>query len=434
MSSLTIGFLGLATLVGLLALRMPIALALGLVSVGGIAVLRGSDAALGALGTMLYDFAANWLLAAVPMFLLLGSVAFHSGLTGHLYDAARMWLNRLPGGLAVASNVGAAAFAATSGSSVATSAAMGRLAIPEMLRFGYDKGLATATIAAAGTLGALIPPSIPFVIYGWYTETSIGALLIAGILPGLLTGTVYAVMIVARCRLNPGLAPPVAIAITPREKWRALARTWPILLIVIGIVGGIYGGVATPSEAGAFGAAIAIVIATLQGRFGLTELRNSVSEALMTTGSIFFIAIGAVLFTRFLAIAGVPRFLSTELATLSADPFWITLGMSAVYVVLGAFLDPLGLMLLTLPIFLPLLKTLGMDLIWFGVIVVKFIEIGCLTPPVGLNAFIVKSVVGDTVPLYTIFRGLVWFLACEALIMTLLFAFPGISLFLPSLM
>ncbi len=434
MDGLTVAGLAIAAAMGLLVLRVPIAIALGLVSFVGIAVLRGPTVALNAFGTLPFDFTASWSLSAVPMFLLMGAVAFHAGITTRLYASARVWLYWVPGGLAVASNLAAAGFAAASGSSLATAAAMSRVAVPEMLRAGYDKGLATATVAAAGTLGALIPPSIIFVIYGWYTEQPVAKLLIAGILPGILTGVVYCVMIVLRCWLKPSLAPRTDYRPTAADRWGSFGAVWPIALLIGCLIGGIYGGVATPTEAGAFGALSAFLIAALQGKLSWKVAWDSVAEAAATTASILFIAIGAIMLTRFLAMAGVPGFMAGLVSQLNADPFTIILAMSIIYLILGMFLDPLGLMLITLPIFLPTFKALDIDLIWMGVIIVKYIEIGLLTPPVGLNAYIVKGVVGDAVALGTIFKGLGWFLVCEALIMALLLGFPEISLYLPSKM
>lgn len=434
MDNLTLGFVGIGVVLALLAIRVPIAIALATVSIAGIALIRGLDPALGALGTLPFDFAANWSLSAVPMFLLMGSIAYHTGLTGSLYNAARLWLNRLPGGLAVASNFGAAGFAAASGSSLATAAAMGRLAIPEMLKFGYDKSLATGTIAAAGTLGALIPPSIAFVIYGWFTEQPIGKLLIAGIVPGLMTAAFYTVMIIGRCMAKPSLAPKIKIEVTWQQKWQALREVWPLPLLVLGVVGGIYGGLTTPTEAGAFGAFLALVIGAMQRRLTWENFKASIAEALRTTSAVFFIAVGAILLTRFLAMAGVPRYMAEVVEALQLSEIWLVVAMTVVYIGLGMFLDPLGLMLLTLPVFLPVFDVMNVDLIWIGVLVVKLIEIGLLTPPVGLNAYVVKGVVGDAVPLSTIFRGLLWFLVCEAIIMVLLIAYPQISLWLPNLM
>lgn len=429
----TVAAIAFGILLLLLALRVPIGVALATVSIGGIIALRGTRPAFGVLGSLPFDFAASWSLSAVPMFLLMGSIAYHTGLTRSLYSAARLWLNSLPGGLAVASNFASAGFAAASGSSLATAAAMGRLAIPEMLAYGYDRGLATGTIAAAGTLGAFIP-SIAFVLYGWYTQQPVGTLLIAGIIPGLLTAGAYTVMIVIRCSLNPELAPRVRVRAGVAEKFAALRDVWPLPLLIMSVVGGIFSGVATATEAGAVGAMFALLIALFSGRLTLRSLHASFMEALRTTASIFFIAIGAILLTRFLAMAGVPRLMSEIVTGWHLGAVGVIVTMILVYLLLGMFLDPIGIMLLTLPVFLPMFDELNINLIWIGVLVVKMIEVGLLTPPVGLNAFVVKNIVGDTVSLNEIFSGLSWFLVCEVVIVALLIIFPALSLWLPGLM
>ena len=434
MDPIWIGIIAIIALLILIGLRVPIGVSLGSVSLIGLMFARSTEAAFGIFGDLPFEFGANWSLSAVPMFLLMGSVAFHSGLTSSLFNAAKLWLSGLPGGLAVATNFASAGFAAASGSSLATAAAMGRLAIPEMLRLGYDKSLSAGVVAASGTLGALIPPSIAFVLYGWFTETSIGALLIAGILPGLLTAFVYAAMIIGRCMVWPSLAPPVTDEITWKARWAALFEIWPVPLLILGVIGGIYSGFATATEAGALGAVLAILIALMQGRMTWRVFRISVLEALESTAGIFFVAIGALLLTRLLAFSGVPTVMVELIGDWAIDPLLLIIGLSIVYLILGMFLDPLGLMLLTLPVFLPMFEALQMDMIWVGVIVVKYIEIGLLTPPVGLNAYVVKSVVGDTIPLTTIFRGLAWFIGAEAIIMVLLIGFPEISTTLPNYM
>ena len=311
---------------------------------------------------------------------------------------------------------------------------MGRITVPEMLKYGYDKGLATGVVAAGGTLGIMIPPSIGFVLYGIFAQVSISKLLIAGILPGLLTATVYALMIMVRCRLKPSLAPPVSEDTDWGERFRAVAEIWPLLFLVLAVIGGIYAGVTTPTEAGAVGAFIAFVIGAVQGRMSRKVFWGAVTEAVSTTARLFFIVVGAVLFSRLLALAGVAPFLAESVEGWSADPILLVIGASVLFIVLGMFLDALGLMLLTLPILLPMFMAADLDLIWFGVLTIKFIEIGLITPPVGLNVYVIRSVVGETVPLETIFRGVMWFIACEAVIAFLLIAFPQISLFLPGLM
>ncbi|WP_072387698.1 TRAP transporter large permease [Hyphomicrobium sp. CS1BSMeth3] len=434
MTPLAIGFWGLGGLIVLIAMRVPVGVALGSVALLGIAAIRGPYAAISAVGNLPYEFVAHWSLSAVPMFLLMGSIAYHTGLTGSLYDAARVWLSRLPGGLAVATNFASAAFACVSGSSMATAAAMGRLAIPEMLKSRYDPGLATAVVAVSGTLGSLIPPSILMVIYGIFTEQPINRLLIAGILPGVLTAVVYAAVIIGRCIHNPSLAPAIDEKVDWRLRLAALKSVWPTPVLVIFIVGSLYSGLATATEAAAIGAFAACVIAFAQGRLTWTNFKDSIKETATSTGTIFFVAIGAILLTRFLALSGVPKYLADAIVAWGLNETTVLIGASLLYLFLGMFLDPLGLMLVTLPVLLPLFKSLNMDLIWIGVLVIKYLEIGLLTPPVGLNAYVVSGVVGDKVPLMTIFRGLLWFIAAEVFIVVILIKYPQISLFLPDLM
>lgn len=432
MTSVQLGFAGIGVVLVLLALRVPIGVALGLVSFAGIWHMRGFSVAAGTLSYIPFEFAANWTLSAIPMFILMGAIVHHAGVSESLFRAARLWLGRLPGGLAIATNFACAGFAAASGSSVATSAAMGRIAIPEMLRQGYDKGLATGVVASAGTLGALIPPSILFILYGIFAEQSVTKLLIAGLLPGLLTAFVYAAMIIVRCKLRPELAPAYADESDTSEKWRALGTVWPLALLIFGIIGGLYTGLVTPTEAGAFGAFLAAVIVALQGRFTWKVFRDSIFEATQATARLLFVAIGALMLSHFLALTGLPPYMSGVIGSWALDPVLLVIATSLIYLLLGMFLDPLGILFLTLPILLPMFENLNLDLIWLGVLVVKYLEIGLLTPPVGFQVYVVKSVVGDTIELETIFRGVGWFLACEVLVMALLIAFPQISLYLPA--
>lgn len=431
MSSLAMGFTGLATILVLVALRMPVGVALALVAVVGLALVASVGAVMSLVGSVPYEFAANWELSAVPMFLLMGALTYRSGLTESLFHALRMWLRFLPGGLAVATNFACAVFAAACGSSVATTVAMGRIAIPEMLKARYNAGLAAAVCACAGTLGSMIPPSVMMIIYCAFTGQSVAALFMAGVFPGILTALVYAVMIIVRAALDPTLAPRSEEIYTLREKMRVLKRVWPLPALVVAVIGGIYGGVATPTEAGAFGAFCAFVLALWAGNISRRILWEGVTEALYGTATIFFVGLGAVLLTRFMSLSGVPDFIADTITSHAVSPLLLILGASAVYLVLGCFLEPIGIMLLTLPVLVPALEKLGVNLIWFGILVVKLLEIGLITPPVGLNVFAAKTLIGDRISLERIFAGVSWFLVCEAFVLGLLIAYPEISLYLP---
>ncbi|WP_334193970.1 TRAP transporter large permease [Pararhodobacter sp.] len=436
MDPLTFGLITLGCMLALIALRVPIGVALGVVSVLGLAYVRNFNIALSILRETPFAFAASWDLTAIPMFLLMGAIANHSGISSALFRAARLWFSALPGGLAVAANMASVGFAAACGSSLASSAAMGRLAIPEMLRAGYDRALATGVVASAGTLAALIPPSIMLVLYGVFAEVSISRLLIAGIVPGFLTAAAYVALIVIRCKLNPALAPKLSndeLQTLKADRLSALREVWPVTALILGIIGGLYGGIVTPTEAGATGAALALLIAILQRRITLTSFVDSLKESMSGTAQIFFVGMGAVMYTRLLSLTGVSTLLADMVGGYAADPLLVILAISVVFLILGMFLDPLGIMLITLPVFLPMMKALGLDLIWFGIIVVKYVEIGMITPPLGMNVFVVKSVT-PSVPIWTIYRGVLWFLLAEVVVMALLIGFPQITLFLPNLM
>lgn len=434
MEPLNVGFMGVGGMLVLIALRVPIGLVLGIVSITGIGMLRSFGVGYSLIETALFDFAAHWSLSAIPMFLLMGAVAHFSGVSTDLFHAARVWLGRLPGGLAVASNMACAGFSAASGSSLATAAAMGRITIPQMIAAGYDKGLSTGVVASAGTLGALIPPSILMVIYSIFAEVNVSQMFIAGVLPGLMTAGIYAAMIIIRCQLNRDLAPAIDIDTNWRERWVSLGRVWPLLALIMVIIGGLYGGWFSATEAGAIGATTSFLIAAFQRKLTMTVIRDSLLEAVLSTSRILYVALGAVLFTTFLAMSGLPIFLATTIGDWALDPTLLVISASIIYLILGMFLDPLGLLLLTLPVFLPMFEQLKLDMIWFGILVVKYIEIGLLTPPVGMNVYVIKSVVGDQVELETIFKGVAWFLGCEVIVVALLIIFPEISLYLPSRM
>lgn len=433
MSDVQIGLSGLGVLVALLALRVPIAVSLIGVSFGGLWYMMGWNIAWGSLGIVPYQFASNWVLSSVPMFLLLGFVCYHTQLTQGMFRAARMWLSGVPGGLAIAAVFGSAGFAAVSGSSVACSAAMGRIAVPEMIRHRYHPELATGTVAVAGTIGALIPPSIIMILYGIIAQQSITGLFLGGISAGILTAIGYIVVILVRVKLNPSLAPDTKEVIPTVEKIRALKDTWPVLLIMIGIFSGLFGGVFTATEAGAVGAFLSLVVAALKRSLTWTRFRNAILETLMTTGALIIIAVGASLLTRFLALSGAGDYLSELIISLNSSHFMLLLAIVLIYVFLGMFLEPIGAMLLTLPIILPIVDSAGLNLLWFGVVLTKLLEIGMITPPIGMNVFVIKSVVGNLASTSAIFRGIFWFLVMDFLVLIFLIAVPEFILYLPSL-
>ncbi len=427
----TVGFIGIAVLLAMIFLRVPIGIALSTVSVVGIFVILGERPAIGLLAQIPYDFTAHWTLSSIPMFLFMGYLCYHAGLTTGLFRLARLWLSWLPGGLSVASIQGSALFAAVTGSSLACTAAMGRIAVPEMLDRGYDKGLATGTIAAAGTIGSMIPPSILLIIYGIFVEQSIAKLFLAALIPGILTALLYSAMVIVRCWLNPALAPPMREAVTLRARLLAFGDTWPVLVLIVGVFGGLFSGIFTPTEAGAVGAALAFLIGMAKRALTLPILREAVAETLRTTAAIFLIAIGAQLLTRFFALSGTTTIIADFISSPEYSQLTVILLISLVLVLLGMLLDPIGIMLLTIPILLPVLETREIDLIWFGILMAKFLEIGFITPPVGLNVFVVKGIVGDAVPIDRIFTGIAWFVVMDLALIALLIAFPAIVLWLP---
>jgi len=428
------GFVGLASLLALLALRVPIGVALISVSFGGIWSLIGLPAAISTLKVAPYSFAASWQLSSVPMFLFMGYYCFHAGITQGLFHAARVWLSRLPGGLAIASVFGSAGFAAITGSSIACAAAMGRIAIPEMLKSKYDPALATGTIAAAGTIGALIPPSIIFIIYGILAGQPIGKLFLGGAVVGLLTAFGYICVIIAWALLKADAAPRTTEKFTVKERLQTMKLVVPATVLAASVFGGLFSGLFTPTEAGAVGSMLAILISIALRTVSWKALRTSLIEAFMTSAALFVIAIGAKMLTRFVALSGADDAIAVFIVQASSDPVILFLIIALVYLVLGMFLEPTGALLLTLPILIPVAQHASFDMIWFGIIVIKLLEIGMVTPPVGLNVFVIKSVVGTKISIATIFRGVSYFLIADIIILGLIFSFPNIVLFLPSLL
>ncbi|EAQ02448.1 TRAP-T family transporter, DctM (12 TMs) subunit [Pseudooceanicola batsensis HTCC2597] len=433
MTDLQIAGGSLAIIVFLVMLRMPIAIALLSVSFGGIWMAYGYPIASATLTAVTFDFSTHSSLSPIPMFLLMGFVAYYAKMTTQLFDFARAsFLMRLPGGLAVASIGGSAMFSAVTGSSLACAAAMGRIAVPEMLRAGYQPGLATGVVAAAGTLGSMIPPSLILLLFGIFAQVPIGTLFIGAIIPGLLTAFAFGLMVVLRVMVNPSLAPRPT-----QEELAHLGKTglrdiWPILLLIVSVFGGLFAGLFTATEAGAVGALLSIVIAAAKGSLSWTVAKRVVTDTLVSSAAILIIAMSATFFASFLALTQLPAHISQIVADLNFGPVGLMIVVFLLYLVLGMFLEVLGIMLLTLPVLLPLFETMDISLIWVGILLAKYLEMGLITPPVGLNVFVIKSVVGRAVPTDVIFRGIAWFVATDIVVVALLIAFPELTLWLPS--
>jgi tripartite ATP-independent transporter DctM subunit len=434
MSNVAIGFFGIFIGLGLIALRVQIGVALGLVSFFGIASIVNWRAAWGIVSSVPFNFVGDWNLTAIPMFLLMGYLASFSGLTSGLFKAMRVFLSRLPGGLAIASVWACGLMSAASGSSVAVSAAFARIATPEMLKYKYEPGLASGVIASAGTLGSLIPPSILMLLYAYVAEVSVAKVFMAGFLPGLLSVLMFCSMIYLRVRLNPKLAPPVTEEFSREEKKQILLEVWPLPVLIVGVLVGIFVGLVTPTEAGAVGASLALLLALSRKSLSLAVLKKSVMLTLSGTASIFMVVIGTVMLGKFLALSGLPGYITNFFLDSGTSELGVIIAVALLYLVLGCFLDSIGLLLLTLPIILPLAKAVGLDLIYFCILLVKLLELGLVTPPVGLNVYVTKSALGSLVSLTTLFRGVSWFVLTDLITLAILIAFPAIALFLPSLM
>lgn len=434
MSNVAIGFIGLGIGLLLIALRVPIGVALGISSFFGISLVLNSQAAWGIISAVPYNFVGDWNLTAIPMFLLMGYAASSTGLTSGLFRAMRIFMSRLPGGLAVASVGACALLSAASGSSVAVSAAFARIATPEMLKYKYDPGLASGVVAAAGTLGSLIPPSILMLLYAYVAEVSVAKVFIAGIIPGIISAIAFAAMIITRVKMNPNLAPPSDEKYSAKDRAEAIKEIWPLPVLILGVIVGIFVGWFTPTEAGAVGAALAIVLAFVRRSLTWEKFSDALLLTLTGTASVFMVVIGTVLLSRFMALSGVPDFITVWASSFGATQLSVILAVAVLYLILGCFMDSIGLLLLTLPIILPLAKDTGIDLVYFCIILVKLLELGLVTPPVGLNVYVTKSALGNLVSLPTIFRGVGWFILTDIFVLAVIISFPWLSLVLPGLM
>ena len=428
-----IGAVGVAILFVLLAVRIPIGVAMAVVAIGGISAAVSVRAGFGVLSSIPFEVVGDWNLSAIPMFLLMGYVAAAADLTKNLFKSARITLSWLPGGLATATVISAALFSSASGSSIATAAVFARAVVPEMLKANYQPALATGAVAAAGTLGALIPPSVLMIVYGITMSTSINSLFLGGVVPGILTAFAFIVYITIRCILNPSLAPTVVEAFSTEEKREAFQDIWPLPVIIVCVIGGIFAGLFTPTEAGAVGATLAIIVALLRRSLDRAKVTDALKKTAHGTATIFIVVVGAALFQRFLGLTGLASFFAELVAANIHTQIGLILAVAVLYLVLGCFLEPVSVMLLTLPILAPVLTHFSVDLVWFGIIVIKLLEMGMVTPPLGLNIFVVKGALDNQVRLGEIFRGAGGFLIADCVTLGLIIAFPILSLWLPSM-
>jgi len=425
------GILGIILLVGLMFLRMKLGTVMILIGFLGYAYLAGFDKALLMLGIEPHGQVAYYTLSALPLFVLMGTVVATAGISKDLYDAVSKWIGSIRGGLAMATVGACGLFAAVCGDSIATAVTMGKIAYPEMKRYKYDDKIAAASIVAGGTIGVLIPPSLSFILYGILTETSIGHLFIAGIIPGILEVIFYMATIYILCRINPKMGPP-GPSYTLKEKIIGLNVVWPMLIIFLLIVVGIYGGIFTPTEAGAIGAFGAILVGLLLRRLRYKNLNETMLETASNTAMILYLLIGAFVFMRFIALSNLPVVISDYLVSLTMPTTLILMGILLVYILLGCFLDVLIVIILTVPIIFPTIISLGYDPIWWGVIMVRIMEVGMITPPFGINLFVLARTINA--PLSTVYKGIFPFVLADALHISLLVAFPQLSLYLVNLM
>ena len=437
MTNIEFGALLFGVCLLLIGLRMPVAVAMFVVGGFGFASLAGWPAFLNLLNTAPFGRVSSYTLSVLPLFLLMGQLATRAGLSRLLFDAARACVGHRPGGLAISTIGGCAGFGAVCGSSLATAATMGSVALPEMRRYGYSGALATGTLAAGGTLGILFPPSIILVIYAIITEQSIGKLFLAALLPGVIAALGYAAAIIAYVRFNPA-AGPAAPQLPFAERLRGIGKAWPVLAIFLAVIGGIYLGIFTPTEAAAIGAAAIGLVAFASGRLRWGALSDSLLETARATGMIFLILIGAEVFNAFLALTQIPSALADALAGSGLAPLAILVGILLVYLVLGCVMDSLAMILLTVPVFFPLVT--GLDFgyteeqvaIWFGVMALIVVEIGLITPPIGLNVYAINAM-DRSIRLSESFRGTVPFLLSGFALLAIILLLPGVCLWLADL-
>lgn len=427
-----IGLIGILALLGLLTLGVPIGVSLALTGVVGLMVMLSPEAALVKAGVVVFEVAQKYELGVLPLFLLMAHLCFAAGASRDFFDVAARFVGHRRGGLGLASIAGCAGFGAISGSSLATVATVGSAALPEMRRAGYNPGFAAGALAAGGTLGALIPPSGALIVFGIIAEVSIGRLFTAAIIPGFSQALFYMIAIAVLCWFKSELGPR-SVRVGWRERMRGLLGILDILVLVVFVIGGLMIGWFTPTEAASVGVIVAFILMAIRGAFNREAIADSFAKTLSTTGMIYLIIFGAILFATFISVTGIADLMSNTVRAMDASPVVVIIVIALMLLVLGSFLDGLALMLLTTPIFLPIVLELGYSPIWFGIFLVRTMEIGFVHPPLGLNVYVIQAI-GKDIPLGQIFRGIVPFLIADFFHLAMIIAFPVVTLWLPSVM
>lgn len=434
MGPITSGLVLFGVMLLLVALGVPVAIAMGGAAVAGMWLFGGASFMLTNLETLPYNIASQYAFVVIPMFILMGALCASAGITKGLYDAAYRWTAGLRGSLYYATTLASAGFAAINGATIVSALVFTRIALPEMLRLGYNKGLSAGCICAAGTFAALIPPSVPIIIYALLVGESVGQVLIAGIVPGLVTVALYMMGLAILLRIRPDLAPNRSDRFSLREKIQSLRGLWAVAFLFFLVMGGIYAGLMFPSAAGAVGATGALLIGIARRTLGKSEIAGALRDTVVSTAVLFLIIVAGLLFSRSLLVTGFITGVTEGIRAFSVEP-WMFIGLVIVlYIILGMFVDTISMMVMTLPFLFPIAKQIGIDPIWFGVIVVKLVEIGVITPPVGLNLYAVLTAAKGRVDAKALFRGVAPFIVLELIALALIWRFPEMSLWLPRTM
>lgn len=429
-----LGVVGILAMIAGLFLGVHIGIVLGGVGLLGCIVIAGFVKGIGLLASTAYFTVSNYGFIALPMFIMMGEFAFQGEIGSLLYTAVSKWMGHRYGGLAMATTVANAMFATIAGDSLSATATFGKIAIPEMIRYKYDKVFACGVVASAGCLAVLIPPSGVMILYCIFTSVSLGRLMMAGFIPGIISTIIYMSYIYTKVRLNPGMAPRSSEISSWRERFHVIRWIIPLAVVMIVMFGGIYTGIFSPIEAGAIGAFTVLILNLARGTFSLSKYAAAMANVARTTAMIFLVIIGAMIFSKFLVLAGIPDLVLTAITSLHMSKYVVLFIIIVLYLIMGCFMTVPAMLAVSLPLFFPLAEGLGFNGVWFGIIIVLMCEIAALTPPVGLNVYVLKAVVGDLVPTGGIFRGIVPFFFLNLIIVAILIAFPQLSLWLPSMM